>query len=190
MIEMLRDVECLETICRRYDVNKWIHEFSKLIFNRLKYWLLTINDVDFNCVPQLPISVLTVLLGSLFEKTMQVYNDPENKKLGHKLDFEADIKILSDYILEILIKLLKKCNNCAHELVLESINNSIKYLVLEHVDHKYLFSLCSDLINSDCYPIEIVAYRILNKFVFYENSNNCSYLMSFMFLSDCVSCVK
>lgn len=67
--------------------------------------------------------------------------------------------------MKIWIKLSKECNDCIHELVLESLSNCIVYLELEEMDQKDLFSLCSDLINSDYYPIEITAYTILDRFV-------------------------
>lgn len=167
---MLRDVECLETISRRCNNEEWIHKFHELIFNRLKYWLLSLTDAHVESVPRLPIAVLTVLVGLLFEKTVQFYREeyhPTSTQPGeHITKIEIYTKDASDYLLKILMKLLEECNGCTNQLVLESLSKSIKYLVLDNVDHKHLFSLCSDLIMVDCYPVEIIAYTMLNRWVY------------------------
>lgn len=144
--------------------------------------MLTLTSInDYDCKTYLPIGVITALVGSLFGKLVKFYREEVYKhvqKSNENLSvFRSDTKVLRDCLMKIWINLSKECNSYVHELVLESLSECIEYLELEEMDQKDLFSLCSNLINSDYYPIEITAYNILDRFV----SNN-KYLIYYLIL--------
>lgn len=168
MIETIRNVEFLNLVFLYTDDVSIILKYSKIIFSRLEsLMLILINVNDFDNKTYLPIGVLTALVGSLFEKLMKFYHEEIYKHVLQSNEnltvFRSDTKVLRDCLMKIWIKLSQECNDCIHELVLESLSNCIKYLELEEMDQKDLFSLCSGLINSDYYTIEITAYNILNR---------------------------
>lgn len=170
MIETIRNIEFLNLVFFCTKDASIILKYSKIIFNRLEFLVLTLtNVVNFDRKTYIPIGVITALVGSLFVKLMKFYCEeiyqhvPESNE--NRNVFRSDTKVLRECLIQIWIKLSQECNDCIHELVLESLSNCIKYLELEEMEQKDLFSICANLINSDCYPIEIGAYTILNKFV-------------------------
>lgn len=169
MIETIRNMEFLNLVFICGDPTI-ILKYSKIIFNRLECLMLNLTNVkDFHHENFLPVGVIMVLAGSLFEKLMKFYREEIYKYVQsdneNLIVFKSDTKILRTYLIKIWIKLSNECNNCIHELVLESLSNCITYLEFEEIDHKDLFSLCSNFINSDYYVIEITAYTILNRSV-------------------------
>lgn len=170
MIETIRNVEFLNLVFLCSEDASIVLKYSKTIFSRLESLMLNLtNVVDFDSKTYLPIGVITALVSSLFGKLIKFYREEiyqhvpqSNKNLNV---FRSDTKVLRDCLLKIWIKLSEECNNCVHELVLERLTNSIKYLELDEMDQKELFIFCSNLITSDCYPIEIGAYNILDRFV-------------------------
>lgn len=171
MIETIRDVEFLNLVflCTTEDA-AIVLKYSKTIFNRLESLMLTLtNVVDFESGNYLPVGVITALVSSLFGKLMKFYCEEIYQHVQQSNEnlnlFRSDTKILRDCLMKIWIALSHSCNNCIHELVLESLSGSIKYLELEEMDQKELFIICSDFINSDYYPIEIEAYTILDRLV-------------------------
>lgn len=161
-------MEFLNLVFLYTDDTSIILKYSKIIFSRLEFLMLTlINVKDFNSNTYLPIGVVTTLVGSLFEKLMKFYHEEIYKHVPQNNEnltvFKSDTKVLRDCLMKIWIKLSQECNDSIHELVLESLSNCIKYLELEEMDQKDLFSLCSDLIKSNSYSIEITAYNILDR---------------------------
>lgn len=170
MIDTIRNVEFFNSIFLYTEEASIILKYSKTIFSHLESLMLNLtNVVNFDHKIYLPIGVITALVGSLFGNLMKFYRDEIYKHVQQSNEnltkFRSDTKVLRDSLMKIWIKLSKECNNCIHGLVLESLSNCIEYLELEEIDQKDLFSLCSDLINSDYYPIEITAYTILDRFV-------------------------
>jgi len=170
MVETIRNIEFLNLIFLYTDDASIILKYSKTIFSRLESVMLTLtNVVDFDCKTYLPIGVATALVGSLFVKLMKFYYEEIYKHVPESNEnlivFRSDTKAVRDCLVKIWVELSKNCNSCVHELVLEALSDSMNYLEFEEVDQKYWFSLCSDLINSDCYPIEITAYNILDRYV-------------------------
>lgn len=169
MIETIRNMEFLNLVFNCGDATI-ILKYSKIIFNRLECLMLNLTNVkNFHHETFLPIGVIMALAGSLFEKLMKFYHEEIYKNVQADNEsltvFKSDTKVLHTYLIQIWIKLSNECNNCIHELVLESLSNCITYLEFEEINHKDLFNLCSNLINSDCYIIEITAYTILDRFV-------------------------
>lgn len=156
--------------------------------------LILTNVDDFNCNTYLPIGVITALVGSLFGKLVKFYREEiykhAEKSNENQSVFRSDTKVLRDCLMKIWINLSKECNSCIHELVLESLSECIEYLELEEMDQKDLFCLCSNLINSEYYPIEITAYNILDRFFSHNILFYFHYFCNYIFLSDCVNCVK
>ncbi|XP_001950973.1 E3 ubiquitin-protein ligase listerin [Acyrthosiphon pisum] len=168
MIETIRNIEFLNLIFLYTDDASIILKYSKTIFSRLESVMLTLsNVVDFDCKTYLPIGIATALVGSLFVKLMKFYHEEIYKHVPESNEnlivFRSDTKVVRDCLVKIWVELSKNCNSCIHELVLEALSNSMNYLEFEEIDQKYWFSLCSNLINSDCYPIEITAYNILDR---------------------------
>lgn len=143
--------------------------------------LILTSIIDFDCKTYLPIGVITALVGSLFGKLVKFYREEVYKHVEKSNEnqsvFRSDTKVLRDSLMKIWVNLSKECNSYVHELVLESLSECIEYLEFEEMDQKDLFSLCSKLIDSDYYPIEITAYNILDRFV----SNN-NYFILFLFI--------
>lgn len=170
IIETIRNIEFLNLVFHCTEDSSIVLKYSKTIFSRLESLMLNLTHVtDFGSKTYLPIGVITALVSSLFGKLMEFYRE---KIFQHVLQsnenlnvFISDTKVLRECLLKVWIKLSQECNNCVHVLVLERLTNSIKYLEFDEMDQKNLFSLCSELITSDCYPIEIGAYTILNRFV-------------------------
>lgn len=168
IIETIRNVEFLNLVFLYTDDASIILKYSKIIFSRLESLMLTLINVnDFNCSTYLPIGVVTALVGSLFGKLMKFYHEEIYKHVPQSNEnltvFRSDTKVLRDCLMKIWINLSQECNDCIHELVLESLSYCIKYLELEEIDQKDLFTLCSDLIKSNSYSIEITAYNILDR---------------------------
>jgi len=166
----IRNFEFLNIIFLYTEEASVILKYSKKIFSRLESLMLILSNVhDFDSKTYLPVGVITTLVGLLFGNMMRFYQEKIYKHVQQTNEnlavFRSDTKVLRDCFMNIWIKLSKECNSCIHELVLESLDGCIGYLELEEVDQKDLFSLCSDLIISDYYPIEIGAYNILDRFV-------------------------
>jgi len=172
MILTIRNLEFLNLVFLYTEEPSIILKYRKIIFNRLEYLMQMLCYVDdFDCKTYLPVGVITVLVGSLFGNFMRFYHDEIYKNVqqvnANLAVFRSDTKVLCDCLLNIWIQLSKECNSCIHELVLQSLSNHLMYLELEEVDQKDLFGLCSQLINSHYYPIEISACNILDRFVCY-----------------------
>lgn len=169
MIETIRNFEFLNLVFLCTEDASIVLKYSKTIFSRLESLMLNLTNVDFDNETYLPIGVITALVSSLFGKLMKFYREEIYQHVPQSNEnlnvFRSDTKVLRNCMLTIWIKFSKECNNCVHELVLERLTNSIKYLELDEMDQKELFSLCSHLITSDCYPIEIGSYTILDRFV-------------------------
>ncbi|KAF0764977.1 E3 ubiquitin-protein ligase listerin [Aphis craccivora] len=168
MVETIRNIEFLNLIFLYTDDASIILKYSKTIFNRLESIMLTLTKVvNFDSKTYLPIGVATALVGSLFVKLMKFYHEEIYKNVPQSNEnlilFRSDTKIVRDCLVKIWVELSKNCNSCVHELVLEALSNAMNYLEFEEIDQKHWFSLCSELINSDCYPIEITAYNILDR---------------------------
>jgi len=170
MVETIRNIEFLNLIFLYTDDASIILKYSKTIFSRLESVMLTLtNVVDFDCKTYLPFGVATALVGSLYVKLMKFYHEeiykhaPENNE--SLVVFRSDTKVARDCLVKIWVELSKNCNSYIHELVLEALSNSMNYLEFGEIDQKHWFSLCSDLINSDFYPIEITAYNILDRYI-------------------------
>lgn len=196
MIDTMRNIEFFNSVFLCTEDATIILKYSKTIFSHLESLMLTLtNVVDFDCKIYLPIGVITALVGSLFGNLMKFYREEIYKHVQQSNEnltiFRSDTKILHDCLMKIWINLSKGCNNCIHGLVLESLSNCIVYLELEEIDQKDLFSLCSGLIDSDYYPIEITAYTILDRFVnktpLHKNYN---VKLKFHFVIDYVSYTK
>jgi len=177
MIQTIRNFEFLNLVFLYTEEPSIILKYSTKIFNRLEFLMLMLSNVeDFDCKTYLPVGVITVLVGSLFGNLMRFYLDEIYKNVEQSSEnlivFKSDTKVLRDCLMKIWIKLSKECNSCIHELVLQSLSHHIVYLELDEVDEKDLFGLCSDLINSHYYPIEISAYNILDRFVSHIKKRN------------------
>lgn len=167
IVEAVRNAECLNIIYTRANSSIQL-KYSKLIFNRLNSWLLTLTTVDFDNVTFLPVGILTINVGSLFANTMKFYNQEFYKNIDPSCEtmkkFKTDTKILHEYMANIWTKLSRRYkDDITQQLVLESFSNLIEHVELENTDEKCMFSLCCELICSDCYAIEITAYTILQK---------------------------
>lgn len=208
MILTIRNFEFLNILFLYVDTAEVniIIKYTNVIFKRLESLMLILTNVeDFDYKTYLPVGVITTLVGSLFGNLMRFYREgvykdvlSTNKNLN---TFRLDTKILRDCVMKIWIKLSNECNSCIHELVLESLSNCIVYLEFDEVDQKDLFSVCSDLINSDYYPIEIGAYNILDRFVLQKKIvqlfnfhvlviKQKVYIICIFNVADCASCVK
>lgn len=192
MIETLRNAEFLNLIFLHTEDLSIILQYSKTIFSRLESLMLTLSNIEeFDHKSYLPVGIITAMVGSLFEKLMKFYHEEIYKHVQQSNEnlnvFRSDTKVVCDCFIKIWIKLSKESKSCIHELVLESLSNCIKYLELEKMDHKDLFCLCSDLINSDCYPIEISAYTILDRFV--NNNINKQLLLPLYYYTFIYICI-
>lgn len=170
MILTIRNFEFLNLIFLYKEEQSIILKYSKKIIKHLEFLMLMLSYVDdFDCKTYLPVGVITALVGSLFGNLMRFYHDGIYKNIQqfdeNLAGFRSDTNILRNLLMIICVKLSKKCNSCIHELVLQSLSNHIVYLELAQVNKNDLFDLCSNLINSHYYPIEISAYNILDRFV-------------------------
>lgn len=183
-IESIRNIEFLNLVFLYTDDASIILKYSKIIFKCLESLMLILTNVtDIDGKKYLPVGVITALLGLLFEKLMKFYHEEIYKHVQENNEnltvFKSDTKVLRSCLMKIWIKLSNECANCIHELVLKSLSNSIKYIEFEEMNQEDLFILCSNLINSDCYTIEITAYTILDRFVYRKKI--IRYLFEFLF---------
>lgn len=169
-VETIRNIEFLNFVFLCSEDASMVLKYSQIIFTRLESLMSTLTDVvDFDKNQYIPVGIVTALVGSLFVKLMKFYREEIYQHVQESNEnlnvFRSDTKVLRDCLIKIWIKLSQECNNCIHELVLESLSDCLKYLEFDEMNQKDLFSLCSVLISSDYYPIEIGAYTILNRFV-------------------------
>lgn len=197
-IETIRDLEFLNLVFLQTEDQSIILKYNKLIFRRLESFLLALtNVVEFDHISYLPVGVITAMVSFLFEKLMKFYHEDLYK---HETQSNENpilhTKILCDSFIKIWIKLSKECTSCIHELVLESMTNCIKYLELDKKIQKDLFCICFDLVRSNCYPVEISAYTVLDRFdikqlLLYFVFNLFIFLIIYTFYNslDCVNCI-
>ncbi|XP_050536904.1 E3 ubiquitin-protein ligase listerin isoform X2 [Daktulosphaira vitifoliae] len=172
LLEALRHVECLNIIYERS--SSFIKlKYSKLVFNHLNTWIQVLTSVDISSVSFLPVGILITIVGSLYSNVMKFYNQEFYKDVDQNNDtvikFKSDTNILHENLIKIWINLSGKYeDDITHQLVLETLSSVIEHVEFDNIDEKNLFSLCSDLICSDCYYIEVTAYKILEKICEYH----------------------
>lgn len=169
MIETIRSLEFLNLVFLQPKDQSIILKYSETTFSYLESLMLTLTEVvKFNHELYWPLGLITAMAASLFVKinfcSKSSYKDSQ-KSDENPNEFRLSSRVLSNCFINIWINFSQECENCIHELVLESLTICFKYLELKQPEQINLFYYCSKLISSDHYQTEISSYSILDRLV-------------------------